>query len=86
MFNLNIMMGFKTITIKTTVYKELAKIKQSDESFSDLFGRLMGEKRVNLMDFAGAWNLTEKDFSDTKRRMAEHRKRFNEDFDKRLGK
>jgi predicted CopG family antitoxin len=32
----------KTITIKESVYDELIKVKESDESFSDLFERLIG--------------------------------------------
>lgn len=38
--NININMGFKTLTIKESVYKKLLAIKRKDESFSDLFERL----------------------------------------------
>lgn len=31
----------KTITIKETVYRDLKKVKKEDESFSDLFERLI---------------------------------------------
>ncbi len=31
----------KTITIKTQVYKDLVKVKKEEESFSDLFERLI---------------------------------------------
>ncbi|MEM3178021.1 MAG: antitoxin VapB family protein [Candidatus Micrarchaeaceae archaeon] len=31
----------KTITIRETVYKNLVKVKKSDESFSELFERLL---------------------------------------------
>jgi predicted CopG family antitoxin len=31
----------KTITIKESVYNELIKVKEADESFSDLFERLL---------------------------------------------
>jgi len=33
-------MGFKTLTIKESVYKKLLLMKRQDESFSDLFERL----------------------------------------------
>ena len=35
----------KTITIRNEVYEELKKIMRKDESFSQLFERLSGEKR-----------------------------------------
>lgn len=38
--NINIIMGFKTLTIKESVYKRLLVMKRKDESFSDLFERL----------------------------------------------
>jgi len=33
-------MGFKTLTIKESVYKKLLLMKEKNESFSDLFERL----------------------------------------------
>ena len=33
-------MGFKTLTIKESVYKKLLLMKKENESFSDLFERL----------------------------------------------
>ena len=33
-------MGFKTLTIKESVYNKLLLMKKKDESFSDLFNRL----------------------------------------------
>jgi predicted CopG family antitoxin len=38
--NINIIMTFKTLTIKESVYKKLLLVKKKDESFSDLFERL----------------------------------------------
>jgi predicted CopG family antitoxin len=38
--NINIIMAFKTLTIKESVYKKLLLMKKKDESFSDLFERL----------------------------------------------
>lgn len=36
----------KTITIKESVYKDLVKVKGTDESFSDLFERLLSQARA----------------------------------------
>lgn len=41
----------KTLTIKDAVYDELVKVKGGDESFSDLFERLM--KSSSPMDVLG---------------------------------
>jgi len=38
--NINTNMGFKTLTIKESVYKKLLLMKEKNESFSDLFERL----------------------------------------------
>jgi len=38
--NINIIMAFKTLTIKESVYKKLLLMKRKNESFSDLFERL----------------------------------------------
>ena len=46
-------MGYKTISLRDEVYKNLVKIKTKDESFSDVISRLM-QKR-SLLDFAGLW-------------------------------
>lgn len=35
----------KTITIRTSVYEDLIKVKKKDESFSELFERLLVEVR-----------------------------------------
>lgn len=36
----------KTITIKETVYRDLVKVKKKEESFSDLFERLLNQARA----------------------------------------
>ena len=48
MFNYIILMASKTITIKEDVYLKLKRIKQDDESFSDLLSRL--SKNVSPLD------------------------------------
>ena len=56
MLNINIIM-FKTITIKKDVYRNLSKVKRPSESFSQLFVRLLREKKPSLKEFYGAWEL-----------------------------
>jgi len=41
-------MGFKTITIKKSVYQKLLAMKNKDESFSELFERL-SEKNIGIL-------------------------------------
>ena len=53
---------FKTITIKKAVYDELIKVKQSDESFSQLLERLVrsDDKRQVLLSLRGSISFTDK--------------------------
>jgi Uncharacterized ACR, COG1753. len=46
-------MVFKTITIKEDIYKKLLAVKRKDESFSDLFERLVSESVGTLKDLRG---------------------------------
>ena len=46
-------MVFKTITIREDVYKKLLAVKRKDESFSDLFERLVRESVGRLKDLRG---------------------------------
>lgn len=63
----NIHVATKTITIKEEVYLELIKLKQDDESFSDLLERLtQSVNPLNLLkEMAGTLDLG--DTSDLKR-------------------
>ncbi|MBI2446077.1 antitoxin VapB family protein [Candidatus Micrarchaeota archaeon] len=46
----------KMISVRDEVYAKLAKLKNKDESFSDLFLRLSEpEKKKSIMDLAGVW-------------------------------
>lgn len=54
-------MAFKTITIKESVYRELNRVKNNDESFSGLLERLVKEKKPRLIKYYGAWKGTEKE-------------------------
>ncbi len=47
-------MATKRLAIKSEVYDELLKIKKENESFSQLFERLLKHK-TDIMAFAGKW-------------------------------
>jgi predicted CopG family antitoxin len=51
--NINIIMGFKTLTIKESVYKKLLLMKRKDESFSELFERLSNSNLEVLKKMRG---------------------------------
>ena len=55
--NINIIMAFKTLTIKESVYKKLLLMKKENESFSDLFERLSNTnlKVLRKMFVYGGW-------------------------------
>lgn len=54
-------MTSKNISITEEVYNKLMKIKQKNESFSELFLRLLNIQKINLEKSFGAWNLNEKE-------------------------
>ena len=47
-------MGTKTISIMDDVYERLSVLKGESESFSMLL-RKLSEKKVSILEFAGAW-------------------------------
>ncbi len=51
-------MASKNISITEKVYRELLKLKEPDESFSELFLRLIQTKKSAIEKCFGAWNLT----------------------------
>ena len=53
-------MATKTISIMDDVYELLIRKKRRQESFSELIRRILTRKN-DLMDFAGSWNISEKD-------------------------
>lgn len=79
-------MRFKTLTIKDAVYRELLKVKNREESFSNLFSRMIkeGKSKPDLMKFAGAWKITKGEYKDVKASVADYRKSFNKSFKERL--
>jgi len=54
-------MASKNISITEEVYNKLLKIKRENESFSELFLRLLRVQKVNFEKSFGAWNLNEKE-------------------------
>ena len=54
---------FKIITIKKAVYDKLIKVKQPDESFSELLDRLVQseDKRNVLLSLRGSISFTDKE-------------------------
>ncbi len=52
-------MTSKNISITEEVYQKLMKIKRENESFSELFLRLLKIQKINIKRTFGAWNLSE---------------------------
>lgn len=57
-------MTSKNISITEDVYKKLMKIKRENESFSELFLRLLNIQKINMEKSFGAWNLSIKEKSE----------------------
>ena len=57
-------MASKNISITEDVYNKLIKIKKKDESFSELFLRLLNIQKEKMEESFGAWNLSEKEKND----------------------
>lgn len=54
-------MTSKNISITEDVYKKLLKVKKENESFSELFLRLLKIQKEKMENSFGAWNLSEKE-------------------------
>ncbi|MFW9970373.1 MAG: antitoxin VapB family protein [Candidatus Odinarchaeota archaeon] len=74
-------MTSKNISITEEVYNKLLKIKKEDESFSELFLRLLKIQKDKLESSFGAWNLSEKEkkeiWSDITSRSGRNWKKLN---------
>lgn len=77
-------MGFKTITIKDEVYRDLLKLKRKDESFSELFERLTKREKPDLMRFAGAWKMSDDEWKRIEKTLKERRRSADESFEERV--
>ncbi|MHA1856200.1 MAG: antitoxin VapB family protein [Promethearchaeota archaeon] len=56
-------MASKTISITEEVYNRLVKLKDKNESFSQLFQRMLDVYHQNLKDCFGIWNISDEDYS-----------------------
>ena len=57
-------MASKNISITEEVYEKLVRIKKDNESFSELFIRLLRIQRTALEKTFGSWDLTEEEKSE----------------------
>ena len=57
-------MASKTISITDEIYEELQQIKQKNESFSQLFARMIEMHKQQIETSFGAWNLTDNDVNE----------------------
>ena len=57
-------MTSKNISITEDVYKKLLKIKGENESFSELFLRLLRVQKYNIEKTFGEWNLSDKEMEE----------------------
>lgn len=79
-------MGFKTITIKEDVYKELINAKGKGESFSDFFEKVVrgAKKRPDLRRFYGAWKMDGGEWEIIENRLKETRKLADKNYKERI--
>lgn len=66
-------MATKTISIMEDVYKLLVRNKMKGESFSDELRRVFSKKK-KITEFAGAWEMTEKEAEEMKKNIAKAEK------------
>jgi len=76
-------MGFKTITIKTSVYNKLVKAKKENESFSEFFDRTVS-KKPDLWKYYGAWKLKKGEAKKIKKEIMLERERMDKEWKERL--
>jgi len=58
---IGIHMTSKNISITEEVYNKLMKIKRENESFSELFLRLLNIQKINVEKTFGAWKLSKRE-------------------------
>lgn len=73
-------MAVKTITVTEDAYLAMKRIKNEDESFSDLFLRVSKKHVLTAKDLVGAISMTPHEGEEWSHRVTEHQKRMNEDF------
>ncbi|MBI4450350.1 antitoxin VapB family protein [Candidatus Woesearchaeota archaeon] len=63
-------MAVKTITVTESAYESITRLKQQDESFSDLFLRI-GRPHMTARDLLGKAKLSPEDSAEFRRRVRE---------------
>jgi predicted CopG family antitoxin len=61
---IGIHMASKNISITEDVYNKLIRAKKENESFSELFLRLLNIQRTAMNNTFGTWNLDENEISE----------------------
>jgi predicted CopG family antitoxin len=75
-----IKMGSKTISLDEEAYERLRSQKRGNESFSDVVKRMTTPiRRKSLLEFAGAWDLTENEEKKLLQTLESFRRYLNED-------
>ena len=78
-------MASRNISIRLDLYKQLKKLKDKNESFSDVIERLLNERLKGtpsrLMKYFGAWSDLPEDFDQITQKL---RKSMNKEIDSRL--
>ncbi len=73
----------KTLTVTENAYDAIKRLKQGDESFSDLFLRL-GRRYVTVKEVAGILKDTPKEAAEFRNRMRQIREELGEGLNKRI--
>lgn len=68
-------MVVKTITITEEAYEKVKGLKKEDESFSQLFIRIVNGQKINIRDFLGVMKLSEKEAKEWKEELQENKER-----------
>lgn len=75
-------MAIKTITVTEDAYDAIKRLKNEDESFSELFKRL-GSKPATIKDIVGKLKTTPEDYEKFAARVRKIRQELGEGFEKR---
>lgn len=73
----------KTLTVTENAYDAIKRLKQGDESFSDLFLRL-GRRYVTIKEIAGILKDTPEEAAEFRNRMRQIREELGEGLNKRI--
>ncbi|MHA2294552.1 MAG: antitoxin VapB family protein [Candidatus Hodarchaeales archaeon] len=74
-------MGSKTISLDDEAYKRLKREKKANESFSDVVKRITKPvTRKPLIEFAGIWNLSPKEWDTMQKSLASLSRAFDDLF------